>query len=125
MRLSDYNTLAKVIQFVKDALSATPAPVATPLPVIAEFVAPADAPEPVTQTEAPSVGQIDNLPNTLPASSPEEIKAYVLEAVSEKTGYPTEVLDLDLDLEADLGIDTVKQAELFAAIRGRYGIARR
>ena len=29
------------------------------------------------------------------------------------------------DLEADLGIDTVKQAELFAAIRGQYGIARR
>jgi len=25
-------------------------------------------------------------------------------------------LDLDLDLEADLGIDTVKQAELFATI---------
>ena len=27
------------------------------------------------------------------------------------------MLDLDLDLEADLGIDTVKQAEMFAAIR--------
>ena len=38
---------------------------------------------------------------------------------------PEEVLDLDLDLEADLGIDTVKQAELFAAIRTQYGIARR
>ena len=50
---------------------------------------------------------------------------YVLAAVSEKTGYPSDVLDLDLDLEADLGIDTVKQAELFAAIRGQYGIARR
>ena len=49
----------------------------------------------------------------------------MLSAVSEKTGYPTEVLDLDLDLEADLGIDTVKQAELFAAIRTQYGIARR
>ena len=45
--------------------------------------------------------------------------------VSEKTGYPVEMLDLDLDLEADLGIDTVKQAELFAAIRTHYGIPRR
>ena len=34
------------------------------------------------------------------------------------------MLDPDLDLEADLGIDTVKQAEMFAAIRERYGIAR-
>ena len=34
------------------------------------------------------------------------------------------MLDLDLDLEADLGVDTVKQAEMFAAIREIYGIPR-
>ena len=45
--------------------------------------------------------------------------------VSEKTGYPFEVLDLNLDLEADLGIDTVKQAELFASIREHFDIPRR
>jgi len=33
----------------------------------------------------------------------------VLALVSEKTGYPAEVLDLNLDLEADLGIDTVNR----------------
>ncbi len=31
---------------------------------------------------------------------------------------------MDLDMEADLGIDTVKQAELFATIRQEYGIER-
>src|SRR5205085_2076947 len=30
----------------------------------------------------------------------------------------------DLDLEADLGIDTVKQAEMFAAVRAAYNIPR-
>ena len=35
------------------------------------------------------------------------------------------MLDLDLDLEADLGIDTVKQAELFASIREHFGIPRK
>jgi hypothetical protein len=35
------------------------------------------------------------------------------------------MLDLDLDLEADLGVDTVKQAETFAAIRGEFDIPRR
>ena len=39
----------------------------------------------------------------------------MLAIVAEQTGYPAEMLDLDLDLEADLGIDTVKQAEMFAA----------
>ena len=48
----------------------------------------------------------------------------MLEVVAEQTGYPTELLDMDLDLEADLGIDTVKQAEVFATIRETYGIER-
>ena len=48
----------------------------------------------------------------------------MLEIVAEKTGYPKDMLDIDLDLEADLGIDTVKQAEMFAAIRAAYNIPR-
>ena len=32
------------------------------------------------------------------------------------------MLELDLDLEADLGIDTVKQAETFASIREAFDI---
>ena len=35
------------------------------------------------------------------------------------------MLELDLDMEADLGIDTVKQAELFAAMREHYSIPRK
>ncbi len=53
-----------------------------------------------------------------------EVKQYVLGLVSEKTGYPSEMLDLNLDLEADLGIDTVKQAELFMALREKYNVPR-
>ena len=62
---------------------------------------------------------------TMPKSQPDEISSVVLAKVSEKTGYPPEMLDLDLDLEADLGIDTVKQAELFASIREHFGIPRK
>ena len=43
--------------------------------------------------------------------------------VADLTGYPSELLDLDLDLEADLGVDTVKQAEVFAAVRQQFGVA--
>ena len=52
------------------------------------------------------------------------IKEKVLDIVAEKSGYPKDMLDLDLDLEADLGIDTVKQAEMFAAVRAAYNIPR-
>ena len=48
----------------------------------------------------------------------------VLGVVAAQTGYPVEMLEMDLDLEADLGIDTVKQAETFAAIRDEYQIER-
>ena len=52
------------------------------------------------------------------------VKERILALVVEKTGYPPDMLDLDLDLEADLGVDTVKQAEMFAAIREIYSIPR-
>jgi acyl carrier protein len=50
------------------------------------------------------------------------VAAKVLEIVAAKTGYPEDMLELDLDLEADLGIDTVKQAETLQAIREAYDI---
>ena len=52
------------------------------------------------------------------------MKERILALAVEKTGYPKDMLDLDLDLEADLGVDTVKQAEMFAAIREIYNIPR-
>ena len=36
----------------------------------------------------------------------------LLALVSERTGYPEETLDLDLDLEADLSIDSIKRVEI-------------
>ncbi len=61
---------------------------------------------------------------TKPAVENDPVKERVLALVAEKTGYPLDMLDLDLDLEADLGVDTVKQAEVFATIREAYGISR-
>ena len=58
------------------------------------------------------------------APTEDAIREKVLAIVTEKTGYPKDMLDLDLDLEADLGVDTVKQAEMFAAIRETYNIPR-
>ncbi len=37
--------------------------------------------------------------------------------VSDKTGYPAESLGLDMDLESDLGIDSIKRVEILAALR--------
>lgn len=52
------------------------------------------------------------------------VKEKVLALLCNKTGYPADMLDLDLDLEADLGIDTVKQAEFISEVREIFGIPR-
>lgn len=50
------------------------------------------------------------------------VEAQIVHMLSEKTGYPPDTLAVDLDLEGDLGIDTVKQAEVLGAVFERYGM---
>jgi len=52
----------------------------------------------------------------------EEVKACIRGFIQEKTGYPAEFLEDDLDFEADLGIDSVKQSEIFSNIMEEFGI---
>ena len=37
--------------------------------------------------------------------------------VGEKTGYPVEMLELEMDMEADLGIDSIKRVEILGAVQ--------
>ncbi len=94
LKLRDFPTLARVIQFVYDHRPDLQAAVPAPVPPAAS------------------------------APPEDDVRQKVLDLVAEKTGYPQDMLDLDLDLEADLGVDTVKQAEMFASIRGTYNIPR-
>ena len=42
--------------------------------------------------------------------------ARLLDLVSDRTGYPKEALSIDLDLEADLGVDSIKRVEVLGAL---------
>ena len=37
--------------------------------------------------------------------------------VAEKTGYPVDMLEPDMDLEGELGVDSIKQVEILSALR--------
>ncbi len=116
-KLRDYPTLAHVVRFVHEhrpGLQAASKSVITPAP-IAEAV----AAEPVA-----SIRPVAANDTAVESASDDDVREKVLDIVAEKTGYPKDMLDLELDLEADLGIDTVKQAEMFAAVRAVYGIPR-
>ncbi|HEX3334651.1 MAG TPA: beta-ketoacyl synthase N-terminal-like domain-containing protein, partial [Acidimicrobiales bacterium] len=46
----------------------------------------------------------------------------VLGIVADRTGYPTDMLDADLDLEADLSIDSIKRIEIIGELAERIGL---
>ena len=67
-------------------------------------------------------GVVAQAPLETAAESPAEtadLAQLLLEAVSERTGYPAEMLDVDADMEADLGIDSIKRVEITTAVRKR------
>ena len=54
--------------------------------------------------------------NTNEAMDKTSIGKILLQVISEKTGYPVEMLELDMDMEADLGIDSIKRVEIFGSM---------
>jgi NAD(P)-dependent dehydrogenase (short-subunit alcohol dehydrogenase family)/acyl carrier protein len=58
-----------------------------------------------------------------PAFDIEFVKSTLLEVVSDKTGYPVEMLGLDLDLEGDLSIDSIKRMEIIGEMRTRLNLS--
>ncbi len=49
----------------------------------------------------------------------EDLIAAMLDSVAEKTGYPRDMLDLAMDLESDLGVDSIKRVEILSAVSER------
>ncbi len=121
LALKDYPTIRHCIKFVIEEKGITAAKEAT------EAKEAKEEKQTKTETTASVKSAADNLPLTASdlQLTEDTVKNTILDMVSAKTGYPKDMLELDLDMEADLGIDTVKQAELFAGIREHYGIPRR
>jgi len=46
----------------------------------------------------------------------DDLEERIVELISRKTGYPTEVINIDLDVEAELGLDSIKQVEIIREV---------
>ena len=70
---------------------------------------------------APDRGQRPTATIRAKANAPriEELEQFLVQFVVDQTGYPPEIVKLDADLEADLGIDSIKKAQLFGEL-GEY-----
>ncbi|MBO2591859.1 type I polyketide synthase [Shewanella algae] len=54
-----------------------------------------------------------------PVSNQNDVTAIMLQVVAEKTGYPAEMLELGMDMEADLGIDSIKRVEILGTVQDK------
>ena len=100
--MADIKTLGDVIDFISQHAPSAPDSQAQPIAV-------ASVDEPILTTPAPVVPDA-------PDSGSIDFTEMLLDVVAEKTGYPKEILTVDMDLELDLGIDSIKRVEIFSAI---------
>ncbi|TRO82586.1 type I polyketide synthase [Trichloromonas acetexigens] len=83
---------------------ASPPPVAPPVTMAPPVVA-----SPIMAT-TPAI-------TTAPGLDSGRVAEVLLAVIAEKTGYPREMLDLDMALDADLGIDSIKRVEILSALQ--------
>jgi NAD(P)-dependent dehydrogenase (short-subunit alcohol dehydrogenase family)/acyl carrier protein len=83
-----------------------------PRPVQPEFhEGAANGYSPDTADGEPQIEESDSL-----QADRTEIETVMLDVVSQLTGYPTDMLALDMDIEAELGIDSIKRVEILSAL---------
>ncbi|MBE2225672.1 MAG: hypothetical protein IAF02_29320, partial [Anaerolineae bacterium] len=92
------------------AVAPIPAPVVA-APVVVETPALSAA---VTAVPQPATS------NSQPATDVAELANAMLVIVSEKTGYPVEMLEMSMDMESDLGIDSIKRVEILGAMQEQH-----
>ncbi|MCW3174264.1 type I polyketide synthase [Shewanella subflava] len=101
--LAECRTLGEIVDYMNSKLPAAGAsPVATSV---------ASAPVASATTSA------NNSFSAESALSAHHVQSTMMTVVADKTGYPTEMLELSMDMEADLGIDSIKRVEILGTVQ--------
>ncbi len=111
--LADYPTLNHMIGYIdkmSGGVGQVAAAIATPIVAAVENVV---EKQPAMQEESKLIQ---------PVVDDSKLVQTVIDVVVKHTGYPADFIELDQDLEGELGIDTVKQAEIMADIRSIFGL---
>jgi len=98
--------------------SVTPPPPQVATPDLAAAPVPdtgIPAPPLPDQAQPAAANPVPSMPDQ--AKPAADIGAVLLSVVSEKTGYPEEMLELSMGLDADLGIDSIKRVEILSALQ--------
>jgi len=98
-QLGEIQTLGQIVEFLGGSTAAPTTPKTEPA-----------AATPITEA-APSAVLTNG------GADLSEVSQVLLSVVADKTGYPVDMLDLSMNLDADLGIDSIKRVEILAALQ--------
>ncbi|MFI6695395.1 SDR family oxidoreductase [Streptomyces sp. NPDC050433] len=108
------------------AVAAVAAPTAPSVLTLPAAVSPTAAAGPsttaVAQAGPATVAAVAEAEPAASPADPESVLAAVLDVVAERTGYPVEMIEPELDLEADLSVDSIKRAEIAGELAVRLGL---
>ncbi|MGH3470085.1 MAG: phosphopantetheine-binding protein, partial [Thermocrispum sp.] len=101
-----------LLSYLGAAPSAPSTPMAPPAPVV--------APAPMVSLAEPVIAAPE--PEQPKEQAPRDVLATVIEAIAQRSGYPTEMISQELDLEADLSIDSIKRTEIAGGLVAALGL---
>ncbi|MGI8500351.1 MAG: acyltransferase domain-containing protein, partial [Hassallia sp.] len=117
--LAEKRTIGQIVEYLQShASQKVSVEIAIQEVQTATEVAAVVIPEPVV-TEIEITKTVETI-DASPASEIADLGATLLAITSDKTGYPVEMLELDMDMEADLGIDSIKRVEILGAMQEMY-----
>ena len=111
--LSEHPTLNHFVAYIQKMTGGVVA--SSPAPVAVEAAASPSAPE----VAAPEPQPAATAPTVTDSG---DIQPKLIGVVVKHTGYPEDFIEMDQDLEGELGIDTVKQAEIMGDVREIFSL---
>ncbi|TKA01725.1 type I polyketide synthase [Actinacidiphila oryziradicis] len=91
------------------------------LPTLPEAATPVEVLVPAAAPAVPLAPPAPLGPAAPPVDSSVGFEELLLSVVAERTGYPVEMLNADMELESDLGVDSIKRVEILSAVREQVG----
>ncbi|MCP4933063.1 MAG: hypothetical protein GY927_02410 [bacterium] len=107
----------------REVAAPEPTPVLHPSPTSVDFVpATAIAEMPVVSSNGHANGKVPapTVTPPTPVFKDKDFPTVLIQVTADKTGYPEDMLDLESDLEADLGIDSIKRVEILSEMQQRF-----
>ncbi|MDR1383118.1 MAG: phosphopantetheine-binding protein [Planctomycetaceae bacterium] len=122
--LDDFSTLRHILDFMSKRLGVNAASSTTPVTTPTTAPSNTATPQMVGVAQTASITAATSVTNKIAnAPSTEELQTYLVNFVVEQTGYPEDFVTLDADLEGDLGVDSIKKAQLLGELNEMFHFA--